>query len=189
MNEIASRYRRVADGFSARVDAVPAADERWAGASPCDGWTAREVVTHLIDAHHIFFGLINHDVERPSPVETPADAWSATRTAMEAALRDPDVAEREFVGMFGKSVWAQSIDRFVSGDVLVHTWDLARALGVDDRLDPDEVRRAHEELIELTQQAGDAMRGPDVFGPPLDPPPDADEQDRLLAFTGRDPRR
>lgn len=34
----------------------------------------------------------------------------------------------------------------------------------------------------------DSMRGPHTFGPPVDVPPDADEQARMLAFLGRDPR-
>ena len=188
MNEILTRYRRVADGFSARVDSVPNGDARWAGASPCADWTARDVVQHVVDAHHIFYGLIDHPVAPPASTDEPAVAWATTRSSMEAALNDPGVAEREYDGMFGRVTWAYSIDRFLSGDVLVHTWDLARALGVDSRLDPAEVRRAREELAEMTQQAGDAMRRPDVFGPPVEPPSDADDQDLLLAFTGRDPR-
>src|SRR2546425_749697 len=34
---------------------------------------------------------------------------------------------------------------------------------------------------------GDAMRGPRAFGPAVEPPPDADDQGRLLAFLGRRP--
>ncbi len=58
------------------------------------------------------------------------------------------------------------IDRFVTVDPLVHTWDLARAFGADARLDEDAVRRASHSIRPM-----DAMiRRPNLFGPGLDPP-------------------
>jgi hypothetical protein len=34
---------------------------------------------------------------------------------------------------------------------------------------------------------GDAMRGPQAFGPAVEPPAGGDDQGRLLAFLGRNP--
>ena len=66
-------------------------------------------------------------------------------------------------------------------DVLVHTWDLARTIGADEHLDEDSVRRAYEALKPM-----DAMiRQPNVFGPKLEPPMDADLQTEFLYFLGR----
>ncbi len=66
-------------------------------------------------------------------------------------------------------------------DVLVHTWDLARTVGADERLDEDSVRHAYEALKPM-----DAMiRQPRVFGPKLEPPLDADQQKQFLYFLGR----
>ncbi len=45
--EIADRYRRVAGGFTDRVQAVP--DEAWEQPAPCEGWVARDVVGHLVE--------------------------------------------------------------------------------------------------------------------------------------------
>jgi hypothetical protein len=42
----------------------------------------------------------------------------------------------------GPSTFEQTTDTICTGDVLVHTWDLARATGLDERLDPEEVHRA-----------------------------------------------
>jgi uncharacterized protein (TIGR03086 family) len=72
---------------------------------------------------------------------------------------------------------------FVLGDVLVHTWDLARATGLDETLDADEVHGmlvGMEPLDEMLRQSGQ-------YGPRVDVPADADEQTRLIAFTGRHP--
>ena len=185
MTEIADRYRHLAEGFTARVAAVPADDDdRWSSPSPCEEWTARDVVQHMLDTHHMFFGLVGHPVEKGPAVEGgPLPAWLYVRDAMIVALEDPDIAAKEYDGMFGRTRWDTSVDRFINSDVLVHSWDLARALGVDDRLDPDDVRRVHE----VAKGYGDAMRSPQAFGPEVEPPADADEQDRLLAFLGRDP--
>jgi hypothetical protein len=65
-------------------------------------------------------------------------------------------------------------------DLLVHTWDLARAVRADERLDEDSVSRAYEALKPM-----DAMiRQPNVFGPKLEPPLGADLQTEFLYFLG-----
>jgi len=66
-------------------------------------------------------------------------------------------------------------------DLAVHSWDLARAAGLDDRLDPEDVHRT----FELVEPMDDMLRTPGVCGPRLDAAPGADEQTRLLAFLGR----
>jgi uncharacterized protein (TIGR03086 family) len=175
----------VAADFTERAAAVPLGDRRWNQQSPCPDWKAIDVVKHIIDVHHMFFGLIEHEAPAPLPVEAdPVAAWAATRDAMIAALDDPTVAGREYEGFFGRSRWDASVDRFISGDLVIHAWDLARALGIDDTLDPAEVRQVHE----TAKGFGDAMRSPGAFGPPVEPPPDATEQEALLAYVGRDPR-
>jgi hypothetical protein len=73
------------------------------------------------------------------------------------------------------------IGRFVTMDLLVHTWDLARTVGADEHLDEGSVRGAYEALKPM-----DAMiRQPSFFGPKLDPPDGADLQTEFLYFLGR----
>ena len=73
---------------------------------------------------------------------------------------------------------------FGMADVLVHTWDLARATGQDERLDADEVRRT---LAAMSQVDEALLRGSGHFGPRVDVPEDADDVTKLVAFTGRHP--
>jgi uncharacterized protein (TIGR03086 family) len=181
MTEISDRYERLAKGFEETLSSVPPGDPRWQQQSPCSDWTAIDVVRHVVDSHRTFFGMVDHDV--PEPPDDPLDAFPATRDAMLAALQDPAVAEREYTGQLGTAVWQDSVDRFIGGDLLVHRWDLARALGVDDELPEAEVTRVHEALAPL----GDKMRAPGAFGPEIEAPADASAQDRMLAFLGRDP--
>lgn len=180
MTEISERFRRVADGFTARANAVTA--DGWERPSPCEGWNARDVLAHLIGAAGMFLGRVG--VELPagaSPDDDPVGAWETARDAVQAALDDPAIATREFESAMGTSTLEATIGRFGIGDVLVHTWDLARAAGLDERLDADEVHR-----LLLAMEPNDAMmRQGTAFGPRIDTPEDADEQTKLLAFTGR----
>ncbi len=54
MSDIAERYRRLAGTFEERIAAVPA--DRWEDPSPCEDWTARDVVRHVVDTQALFLG-------------------------------------------------------------------------------------------------------------------------------------
>jgi hypothetical protein len=66
-------------------------------------------------------------------------------------------------------------------DVAHDTWDLARATGQDETLDPDAVAKAFEVLAPLDE----AIRRPGGFGAKIVPPADADPQMEFLCFCGR----
>jgi uncharacterized protein (TIGR03086 family) len=68
-------------------------------------------------------------------------------------------------------------------DVLVHTWDLARATGQDETLEPSEVAG----MLTGMEPMDAAIRGSGQFGPRVPVPDDADVQTKLIAFTGRQP--
>ena len=173
-------YVTVADAFNRVVDAVPA--DRWDDPAPCEGWVARDVVRHLVEWVPGFFGeRWGIAVDAPSVDDDPAGAWHALDAALRAALAGDGSAVRDTP--FGPRTLEETIGQIVTGDVLVHTWDLARATGGDERLDPDEVHRMFEGMDSMDE----AMRASGHFGPRVDVPPDADEQTRMLAFTGRRP--
>jgi uncharacterized protein (TIGR03086 family) len=176
----ADRFRTLAAAFTDRVEAVPA--DRWESPSPCEGWTARDVVRHMVGNVDMFHGMIGE--ERPSGKtvdDDPVAAWAEARDAMQAALDDPETARREYDGFFGRTTLEQSVDRLMGADLVVHAWDLARATGGDEKLDPDAVH----EVFTALQPMDEMLRAPNAFGPKLDPPAGADEQTRLLAFLGR----
>jgi uncharacterized protein (TIGR03086 family) len=182
MSETADRYRTVAAGFTERVEAVQA--DQWDNQSPCDEWKARDVVAHVVDTQGLFLGMIGREMP-PGPTvdDDPVAAWNHARDTTQHALDTPEIAQTEFESpVFGKSTYEQSLARIGVADVLTHTWDLARAVGADEQLDPTEVSRAHEGLKKM----GDALRSPKVFGPEVPVSDNADEQTKYLAFTGRE---
>jgi uncharacterized protein (TIGR03086 family) len=183
VSEISERYRKVAAQFTRRAESVP--DHAWGNPAPCDGWVARDVVRHMVDWMPGFF-LGNAGVEVPSIPsvhEDPVGAWAVVNSAIQAALDDPEISAREFEMRAGRYRVDDAVATFCIGDVLIHTWDLARATGLDEALDADEVHRLYagmEPIDELLRQSGH-------YGPKVDVPADADEQTRLIAFTGRHP--
>jgi uncharacterized protein (TIGR03086 family) len=160
------------------VAGVPAGG--WDDPAPCEGWVARDVVVHLVEWLPGFFA--GWGLPFPALPEDPAEAWGVVDRTLQAALDDPEVAARRHDTPLGPMTFADALVTFALGDVLVHTWDLARATGQDERLDPDEVHDTYERML----PADEMIRG-DQFGPKVPVPDDADEQTKLLAFVGRTP--
>ena len=183
MSEIADRYRNVAEQFTKRVEAVPA--DAWDNPAPCDGWVARDVVGHLVEwLPGFFFGTWDIATESiPSVTDAPVEAWAAVNGAIQRALDDPAVAQSERDVRFGRASFENTIDMICTADVLIHTWDLARATGLDETLDPAEVQRFVESMEPMDQ----LLRDSGQYGPRVAVSADADEQTRLIAFLGRQP--
>jgi uncharacterized protein (TIGR03086 family) len=180
MSEIADRYRRLSDAFAAKVAAVPA--DRWSSPTPCEGWTARDLVGHVVETQGLFLGFVDRKVgEVPSLDDDPGAAWDATRAVIQADLDDPERAGEEFDGFQGRTRWDTAVDRFLNFDLVVHGWDLAEATGLDTTIDPDDAAR----ILATAEGLGDMMRSSGAIGPEVAAPPDADDQTKLLAFLGR----
>jgi uncharacterized protein (TIGR03086 family) len=110
-------------------------------------------------------------------------AWRALRDAIDAALADPTVADEVRDIMPGAMRFAAAVDQLGTSDIVMHQWDLARATGGDERLDPDEV---HALLVGM-EPMDEVLRASGHYGPRVEVPDDADEQTRLIAFIGRQP--
>jgi uncharacterized protein (TIGR03086 family) len=183
MSEISDRYRRVAGQFTQRVTSVP--DGAWDNPAPCDGWVARDIIGHLVDwLPGFFFGTWGIEAPPiPSVDNDPVGAWTVVNDAIQSALDDPEIAGLVRDTRMGPWTFEQTIDTICTGDILVHTWDLARATGLDESLDPVEVHR----FVEGMEPIDEAIRQSGHYGPRVEVPDDADEQTRLIAFVGRHP--
>ena len=116
-------------------------DDGWAAPTPCEDWTARDLVGHLVDTSGMFLGFIGQEAPAgPSVDDDPLGAFTAARDAVQSALDDPATAAQEYDGMFGRTTFAESVDGFLSADLVIHRWDLARATGQDETLPADEVQ-------------------------------------------------
>lgn len=190
-------YRVLADGLLDRIRATP--PDRWDAPSPCEGWTARQVVAHVINGHRGILAVVDRvppaaadgvgvsPMSDAPPVEAGADlaaAFARCRDDMLAMLADPDrSATRMPGGPLGPAPVAEAVRVIGSLELLVHTWDLARAVGGDEMLDPERAERTHRALLPHYE----GLRRTGAFRPSLPPPPDADPQTAFLRFVGRQP--
>jgi uncharacterized protein (TIGR03086 family) len=66
-------------------------------------------------------------------------------------------------------------------DLVIHGWDLAKAIGADEALDPESV----DVLFGHFKPQEEMLKATGAFGPKVEPPPGADKQAQLLAVFGR----
>jgi uncharacterized protein (TIGR03086 family) len=184
MRSAAERHRRIAAEFSATV--AGAAPGAWDHPAPPEGWVARDVVRHLVDWFPSFLaGSTGIALPAgPSVDDDPAGAWEHQRAAVQALLDEAQTAEAVHdLPHLGRMSLAQAVDMIYTTDVFLHRWDLARATGQDETLDP----ATCAELLEGMRPMEAAMRQSGHYGPRVEVPADADVQTQLLAFIGRTP--
>jgi uncharacterized protein (TIGR03086 family) len=184
MRGAADEHRRIAGAFTVTVEGI--APEGWDLPAPVDGWVARDVVGHLVGWFPAFLeGSVGIALPAGPPVaDDPAGAWRTQTVAVQALLDDPDTAAREHdLPHIGRMPLGQAIDMIYTGDVFLHRWDLARATGQDETLDPEKCAAMLEGMLPMD----DALRQSGQYGPRVEVADDADVQTKLLAFIGRTP--
>jgi uncharacterized protein (TIGR03086 family) len=172
---------RAADGPLTAVVGSLSADD-WAAPSPCEGWAARDVLAHLIDAQRSF--LTDHGATlgpAPDVAADPAAAWASHRDEVLALLADPAVAATAFDGHFGPTTVGETLVRFYVFDMVAHRWDIATAAGRDERFTEAELDQLETGIAGF----GPAVHMEGVCKPGVEAPEGADRQSRVLATLGR----
>jgi uncharacterized protein (TIGR03086 family) len=180
----AAEHRRIAAGFTERV--VGTAPEAWDNPAPVEGWVARDVVRHLVEWFPAFVrsGAGVDLPSGPSVDEDPVRAWTVHSDGVQALLDDPATADKLLVNRHvGEVPLDRAVDNFYTSDVFMHTWDLARATGQDETLDPVKCGELLEGMLPLDE----VLRSSGQYGPRVDVPDDADIQTKMLGFIGRTP--
>jgi uncharacterized protein (TIGR03086 family) len=176
MGDPIANHSKACNGFSA---VVAQGEGHWANSSPCPDWEAGGIVEHVIGFHVVLLLRPMH-VRSIRPKNDPAARWSVTvpsiRKAINLATASPHDPECESVNL------ARLLPALTT-DVLAHTWDLAKSVGVDPGLDP--------ELCEISLRAAlandEGLRSSGMFGPAVSVSEDADSATRIIALLGRDP--
>ena len=183
-----STLQVVTDRFGAALAQVP--PERYGDPTPCPDWTVVDLVDHVIGGNRWASMVLAGAEGRSALAEVrklPVTAdrrldhqpsVTAQREAFEAASPDTPIAH--LVG----PITAERFLAMRTSDVLIHTWDLCRAVGLDERIPPELVAAG---LAMLTPMAG-FMAATGYFGPGHEGAPlPTDDQERLLHLTGRRP--
>ncbi len=168
-------WQAVTRAFDQRYDAIE--DDQWDGPTPCDQWSVRDLVDHVATVQLTMSQLVG------ATTGDGAD-WPAARDGMEAILAEPDALEgtstHPRLGEGPKGQWLT----IATNDMLIHTWDLARAIGADDVLPAEQVGDCQAFLEQLPHSI---LRESGRYVDAVEVPGDADAQTRLLAFAGRRP--
>ena len=163
------------------LDIVKGATSKLDAATPCDKWDVRALLNHVIETQRYFVGAAHGEDVSP-PAQTPPERlghdpvadFSKARNEMIETFHEPGVIEK-----MGPAL------AIAFADQLLHGWDLAKATGQDTTMPAGLAQAAyatiHGRFTEEQRQG--------VFKPELPVGSDASSQDRLLAYTGRDPAR
>ncbi|MEE6137879.1 maleylpyruvate isomerase N-terminal domain-containing protein [Mycobacterium sp. 050128] len=153
-------------------EAVAAAEGKWDRRTPCEAWDARAVLEHVIGFHDVLL-LRPLGLKPDRPRDDPRARWQLTYRSLAGAFASGKAGQLDAYRLLPN----------LSRDVLVHTWDLARAVEGDDRLDAVWCQMFFDGL---TADPG-ALAASGMFNAPVAVRNDADVQAKLLARLGRDP--
>jgi uncharacterized protein (TIGR03086 family) len=173
--DLLNLYRQASDWTISKVRSVTDLD----APTPCTDWSVRELLSHMLDTQRYFTSAARgEDASPPSPTPPPLDtpdpesAFSTGQSELLAAFGAEGVIDKT-----GPSLGIAFADQ------LLHGWDVARATDQDATM-PDGLAEVAYKSIR-GRFTDDQRKG--VFGPELTVADDATPQQRLLAYTGRDP--
>lgn len=189
MDEFEALERAGAE-FEKRVRAV--GPEHWDVPTPCEGWTVRDLVHHVVGGDRMSLRLLAGD-EAADAVQAmvgdilgddPVAAYVDASEALDAAFREPGALERTCHHPIG-DIPGDMLRNFRITDRSLHAWDLARAIGADEQLDEELVQGMLERMLPLADfVTATGLFGP---GPSGEVGEDAPAQARLLDLSGRRP--
>ena len=161
------------------AEKVAAAAGRLDAPTPCEEWTVRTLLDHMLETQRYFLGQARgQDVAPPSPnppaliSSDPGADFQRNRQEVLAAFREPGVIEKTGPAL-----------GIAFADQLLHGWDIARATGQDATMPAGLAEAAYQTIhgrFTDEQRVG-------VFKPEVPVAADAGPQERLLAYTGRQP--
>ncbi|MEA3217589.1 MAG: hypothetical protein QOJ19_3745 [Acidimicrobiia bacterium] len=153
--------------FRRRLCAVT--DEQWGSSTPCDEWSVRDLVNHVVACAHMYVRLLEGCSREEAAkllvaevlTDNPVAAFDAGAVAVCQAFRRPGVLDRVCEHP-GGDVTGETLMGYRTFDASIHAWDLARAVGGDENLNDELVRRLWtmmEVLLAAGRQIGPGQSG------------------------------
>jgi uncharacterized protein (TIGR03086 family) len=189
--ELFPAFERAVVSTAEIVKATPAS--RLGGPTPCAEWDVSALLNHVIGTLWLAEGLLGDQAPRypmapgglpPADLvgDDPAAAYAEAAAAALAAAAG-DTLTRVHITPLGEMP-GPALAGFITLDILVHGWDLARATGQPADLDG----RLAAHVLGFAEQA---LATPEAraarIGPAVAVAADAPVTQRLVAFLGRQP--
>ena len=176
-NELLDRYRTASEWT---VSKVARAGDHLDARTPCDDWDVQTLLNHMLDTQQYFVRSARGEEASPPSADPPdgligddpAGAYERARKETIDTFSEDGVIERT-----GPSLG------IAFSDTLLHGWDVAKATGQDTAM-PDGLAAAAYEVVHGAF-TDEQRKG--VFKPEIEVGNDASPQEKLLAYTGRDP--
>ncbi|MBT2487313.1 TIGR03086 family protein [Streptomyces sp. ISL-96] len=185
LNPLLTRHSEALALFGGHVHAVR--ENQWQAPTPCTDWSVRDLVNHVTVEQLWVPPLVTEqrtteevDIEGDVLGDDPVAVWDRAAADAREAFAAPGALERTVELSYGQATCAAYCAQMVS-DLVVHAWDLARAIGADERLPEDLVNFT---VREVGPYSADLEKS-GLFAAPVEPPPGADVQTKLLALLGR----
>jgi uncharacterized protein (TIGR03086 family) len=195
MDDELTQFLSAQHAFTERVHAIT--EDQWHLDTPDTEWSVADLVGHLIEEHRWAPPLLHgQDLEtagrivegsRSLPVDggvgaNLAEEWDEAAIASADAFSADAALDRTVALSRGDTPVRQYIVEMIF-DLVVHAWDLGKAIGYSHPLPEDAV----EAVYAAAKNYGD-LSSSGMFKPPVDVPDDAPVIDKLVALTGRHPR-
>ena len=186
MSQAKDLFARAVSEFDRRVKQVE--PSQWSDPTPCTEWSVRDLVNHLVYenkwAPPILAGKTIEEVgdafDGDLLGDDPKTVWIGAAQESIDAVEQEGTEERTVHVSSGDIPGRHYISQLLC-DHVIHSWDLARAIRDDARLDPELVTFVYEYLEPQAQ----GWRAAGAFGPEVQVDPQADLQTKLLALAGR----
>jgi len=174
------------DAFDEKVRAVP--PDAWAAPTPCADWSVRDLVNHVTGEHlwvpHLLDGetiaQVGDRYDGDVLGDSPLTAWESAADASRAAWLSTSPGAVVHLS-FGDNP-ALEYGRQMLSDLLIHGWDLARGVGLDETMDPATVAS----VLGYLEANAKSWEAAGIFAPSVQIDSD-DPAKRLIALSGRQP--
>jgi uncharacterized protein (TIGR03086 family) len=158
--------------------------------TPCSKWTVRQLLAHVIGGDYAYIDLLHGSSadQFSSLLDTfdigndPLEQFQRSAAEVITAFREPGALERTVAHPMRNLPGSELLSMRV-GEWTIHSWDLARALGLDDSLDTELVELIYAHLA----PHADSLASTGYFHPPAGLAETAPLQDKLLDVLGRQP--
>ncbi|WP_051166328.1 TIGR03086 family metal-binding protein [Amycolatopsis orientalis] len=193
---ILGRFLAASTEFDQRLRSVRA--DQWTAPTPCAEWNVRQLVNHMVRGNLNYVDLLAGGTreeflrmrDADALGDDPLTAYLASVQLVAAAFGRPGALDEVLDYPLGKVTGRQAL-AVRATDSAMHAWDLARASGVDDRLDPDLVAWISDDLETIYAGLAESPIAAETthrfFAAPGQGRESGSRQDRLLRLMGRNP--
>lgn len=186
MSDILDQLRRASTFCDQKVGQIK--DDQWHDPTPWADWDVMRLVRHLVHENLWISPLLNGETadqigdrfEGDILGNDPKAAWRDAHAAAMVSLQIPDVIEKTVYLSRGETRAEEYFWELFMAH-LIHGWDLARAIGADETMEPSLVKACYD----YAREREASLPSSGLYGERQPTPADADQQTELLAIVGR----